>query len=977
MAYTDVAMLRWLKQRNEGFHSKALEVREAASRWLGYIPQSFQHYTTHGIDHSDEIILQISKLLFKDDDPAQAVVKALSPTEGFILVVAAYLHDSGMVASDREKQEILGSDSWRKWVQTDAARERWTAVEQFRANQTPPDSGVRNFIADLQVRFLIAEFIRNRHHERAASVIAAHQSALGRFAFDQPDLARAIADVCVAHGLSQQDLLDSYRYPEERDVFGEKVNMRFLATVLRLGDLLDMRHDRACPLLLNAACPLPADSYAHWTQYQRIVDRLTSPETIRIRAECLNANEHRVLSDWCKWLVNEVDHARRNMARARRHSDWVPPLASMAGEQPTIEIRPAPEANYLPRNWVFELDPEAVLERLVRDVYDTPNSFVRELIQNALDATRCRMYADMEGAGEELPVSPVRAAERWRDKYPLRVALRVTEGKNELSGIREPRQVLTVDDQGIGMDEAVIQGYLLQVGRSWYRTEEFRRKYSFAPTSHFGIGFLSVFAASDHVVVETRGQDQGQAVRMLLTGPRNYLLTEKGDRREPLQEGALTQLVRGWCKKVEFPVLVDDCGRHTTIRAESAQEYVQSVESESELGTRYEIRSFPIERPGIEGELYVFTCLTARREQWDYSRSKRQWLRERHPTERVPEPPGYLVCFNGIGVSQTEAAWSGTTSTRIDYRGSDGQLGASRASWRRVPRQDLVESRWEELIRSHLDRTGQSWGRELWKYKQRLAKQYELGEFWAREAGMIPIYRDGALRPASLADVEALASVWLLTKAGVGPLAFAKKGVVVGVSGGGILAPLVKGISLRDQDMESLCSQHKDRVLTRRGVGKTKWVGDGALAIEWRVDNYPATVILNKRMLESVALAREAHVSRLPNRTLVGLRVKVGEYDNAVLLNSGNRFANWFLGVWKNHADGQHAEMVRRLAIEIVTACMRPFQDQVDELREFMKRWRTLPEVPPALKAVDYRLTPESFAGIPNIRGVLRRHGRR
>ena len=281
-------------------------------------------------------MLQISKLLFTDEDVSKPVIQ-LSAVEAYILIAAAFLHDAGMVASSEEKERILKSDAWKGWATGSGdGAERWQKITNFREGPEPHDVGVRNFLADIQVRYLIAEFIRRQHHARAAIVIEQYQNQLGRFAYDDVQLQRAISRVCVTHGLRHRDLEDSGRYPYEQDIRGEKVNVRLMAILLRLGDLLDMASNRCCPLLLNAASPLPADSLPHWTEYQRI-SRATKPERITVFAECMTQDQHRVLQDWCEWLVDETQHARTLMARSTRHSDWKPPFAQF--EKDSIVIR--------------------------------------------------------------------------------------------------------------------------------------------------------------------------------------------------------------------------------------------------------------------------------------------------------------------------------------------------------------------------------------------------------------------------------------------------------------------------------------------------------------------------------------------------------------------------------------------------------------------------------------------------------------
>src|SRR5262249_21603852 len=153
---------------------------------------------------------------------------------------------------------------------------------------------------------------------------------------------------------------------------------------------------------------------AHWTQYEAIKHRLTAADRIEIRAACRTHDEHRALHDWCSWLVKEVASLPARLARTA----WAFPQASM-GERDSIQIKPAPEATYIPEKWTFELDQDAVFQRLIADVYDQPNVFLRELIQNALDATRCRMYEDLRAAGETVPDFPTQAPEGVRERYPV------------------------------------------------------------------------------------------------------------------------------------------------------------------------------------------------------------------------------------------------------------------------------------------------------------------------------------------------------------------------------------------------------------------------------------------------------------------------------------------------------------------------------------------------------------------------------
>jgi len=760
--------MRYLKLKSPEYFAKAVELRAAVEGWLGYIPQSFPHYTRHTIAHSEEIILQISKMIFATNKGKWSNIP-FNATEAYILVAAAYLHDAGMVVSDQEKMDILASDAWKSWTTGEGGgAKRLREIEKL-----TPKSGARNavekeFSANIQLRHLIAEYVRRFHHVRVRNLIIQHEARLGLFAFGDPELARAISDVCIAHGLSHPELEDSYRFPYGRDIRGEAVNLRFMAILLRIGDLLDVSQDRACPLLLNPACPLPSDSYAHWTRYQRFVHRLVSPERIEFSAECENQEEHRLLQDWFQWLVDEGRNAGTLMSRAPTRHRWTPPAMSMDGPDSTIKITPSPKATYIPSRWIFELDQEVILHRLIHDVHSDSKTFLRELIQNALDAIRCQLYLDLVARGAGLPASPTSVDEQVRREYPLRISIRPLEVKNELSGETECRQELVIDDCGIGMDEDILRKYFLQVGRSFYTTEEFSRKFPFVPTSRFGVGFLSVFAASNHVVVETykpSSELNATPIKITLTGPRNYLLTEHGTRhtngttihirlRETWADGELTKLVRTWCRRVEFPIIIHDLSSSHTVERERAEQFIAETPDVTEEGAKFMIRTFPASCPGIEGELYVFARQDKRGESWAAWSYAKYTYPEKHPNAIIPKMPPELRCLHGVTVSESEQGWE-PRAARLDFRSAAYQVTLSRQLSRFRDKPGLAElnRRWVELLREHLSSTPHSKSADGWEYMQRLIKYFPFESFWRDYPNTIRVLNKGKPKFLSLREV--------------------------------------------------------------------------------------------------------------------------------------------------------------------------------------------------------------------------------
>ncbi len=960
----ETAVMKFLGGKNGVYYGKVLELREAIRGWLAYIPQSFPHYTRHTIEHSEEIISQLSKLLFKDDDPAQPTV-SLSATEVYVVTAGAYLHDAGMVVSDKEKGEILKSDDWAKWTTgSGGGAKRLAEVKKFRKAKKPADKIVRNFLADVQLRFLIAEFVRSSHHQRAVRVLTQHQAALGRFAFDSPMLLNTINDVCLAHGLRQHELRDAERFPERRDIRGEKVNVKFMAILLRMGDLLDMSYDRACPLLLNAACPLPAGSLAHWTQYQAITHFMVAPDRIEITAECKNQREHQVLQDWCQWLVDEVREAGNLMARSPRHRNWQTPEVSLGVTGSTITIRPADGATYIPSRWVIEIDNEAVFQLLIRDAYENPEVFIRELIQNALDANRCQMYTDAMSQGVERPENPTQFSEETRFGYPVRISLKTSKVKSEFSGETEGKQVLVVEDGGIGMDRDIIERYFLQVGRSYYRSEEFRRAFKFVPTSRFGVGFLSVFAVSDYVVVETQKPSSPTSdgpLLLTLTGPRNYLLTDKGSRRtsgtrievklrKQIEHGKLTEVVTQWCRRVEFPVLVDDLGAQTTVEAERAEDFAYEMPDITEKGAKFVVRIFPIDRPGIEGGLYVFAHITKAGESWASKWWAQHSYPELHPKALKPEFPEGLTCMHGISVGGEYR--KGDWCWRVDYRGENPQpllsrevIMTRRGMWSREREIDPeIQSRWDEIMREHLASSPLATGEDGWRYRQKLIKAFPMDSFWKSVDGTIPISVGGKKKTVSWDEVKSMPCLVISLEAKRLQTHFyhyehAVKETPV------VWDTSVPGIT--DYELNALSDNCRISIFKGRSARNIRWLASGHLAVDW--------ILSHERDL--LWKFKEGHLSRpvyelvaLPEGSTVAVEIH-NTLDNVhehVLLNGTHPFTKWLVvarDACQENVYGLQVEQFENL-ISLCAEAIGYGGTYITNLRGYIEKWARIADLP-------------------------------
>lgn len=194
---------------------------------------------------------------------------------------------------------------------------------------------------------------------------------------------------------------------------------------------------------------------------------------------------------------------------------------------------------------------ENIFPIIKKFLYSDHEIFLRELISNAVDATK-----------------------------KLQTLAKSGELKGEMGDIRivvkldSKKKTLAVIDKGIGMTAEEVDKYINQIAFS--SAEEFLNKYkdkAEALIGHFGLGFYSSFMVSDKVVIKTRSykeDDEKNAVKWECDGSPEYTIKEakKSDRgtevilhiskesEEFLEEYRVLQLLKKYCKflpvEIEF-----------------------------------------------------------------------------------------------------------------------------------------------------------------------------------------------------------------------------------------------------------------------------------------------------------------------------------------------------------------------------------------------------------------------------------------
>ncbi|HEX8693936.1 MAG TPA: hypothetical protein VF746_16050 [Longimicrobium sp.] len=483
------------KAEVEQLVAMVLGAAETIGPLLKQIPQTFRQYTEHDIQHSRNLIDLMGRFI-----PVKTL-KRLNAVELTILALSALLHDSGMYVSDAEKTAALVSDGYRRFEAGQG--ERAALLAKARA------AGEHLRAATLQDA-LLAEYFRRLHPERAADVVRKHLA--GKLEFRGTDLTPAVLRVCESHGWGVLESNDP-RNPEKavarlatnRPLPGVPVNEQYLACCLRLADIMDFDRSRTPVSVFQHLAFTEEKSWEEWNKHLQVKGWHVDEHEVRYAAPCTHPAFYVAVMEFLDWIDAELRDCRVLVREApkpvaERYELNLPPVV----DRRQVEME---DRSYLAGAFRFQLDYERIMQLLMdKSLYPDPSLFLRELLQNALDACRTR-EAHAKAAGAP---------------YEARIAV-----WDYSDNSKDPRIVF--QDNGMGMSRRIVENYFMRVGRSYYKSPEFdveRQRLAEAgveleATSQFGIGILSCFMVADRFKVETY-RVGSQPLHIEIEGPTKY-----------------------------------------------------------------------------------------------------------------------------------------------------------------------------------------------------------------------------------------------------------------------------------------------------------------------------------------------------------------------------------------------------------------------------------------------------------------------
>lgn len=435
----------------------AHQIYEAAVTYLKDVRRFFPNYTLHDETHVLNVLDAMAGIL------GDQIVQ-LSRGETELLLLSACLHDLGMVYTQEEAEqcfknkrqvrdflrinspELLGrpADEWpeekRQWYL------RW--LHPFRLQQVFQNKAWRELLSDWPTEAVPK---------------------------------RCVLAVCQAHGETPEE------FSKDRDLAylaASDADPLFCALLLRLADLLDFDDTRA-PQVLYSYVTCSEESQREWAKHRASggFRYPASPSTAKLpyKARCTNPGIEHTIRDFLNWIDSELNTCYSLQQDCYR--DWqrrFPFPRSIGRDEVESE-------GYVSGDFHMTMDQARVMELLTGEqLYNDDAVFIRELLQNSIDATLLRLKMDQNFSYEDARID----LWEWIDW--------------------EGNIWLRIDDQGVGMTLGMLQRYFLKIGNSYYTSQELRRDLrehgqsgEYQSISRFGIGFLSCFLCGTFAEVST------------------------------------------------------------------------------------------------------------------------------------------------------------------------------------------------------------------------------------------------------------------------------------------------------------------------------------------------------------------------------------------------------------------------------------------------------------------------------------------
>lgn len=446
-------------------------------------------YTLHDADHLFHVLNIMGRII------PNSLLNVMSTPELMLLIMTAFFHDIGMAPDE------IDVNAWEKYWDISPNFANSIEEEQFRrfsrfasAHPTELDNiehkrknGIASEVTQLK-NYLISDYIRGTHSQRAKEIIKKDWNE--KILYRDIDLTVEFAELCHSHCEDTMNLLrmDS-SFICSSDTL---ICFPLLGVILRIADLLDFDSKRAPSVLYSHLYVKHPISIKEWNKHRSVDSWIINSELFALHARCNHPAIQAALNDYCDIIDNELmlcnnilSSISPSISGFKREINFRLPIKVNRDRIETKKDIDGKPIYYFTKTQ-FNLSKKQVIDLLMgTKLYGNSEVALRELIQNSIDA--CLLRKSLE--------------KKWGNNYEPKIMVRYYSENGE--------DYLSVNDNGTGMDQYIVDTYYSKVGSSFYTSSDYydlrsEFKPEFIPTSRFGIGILSCFMVSDTIITETR-----------------------------------------------------------------------------------------------------------------------------------------------------------------------------------------------------------------------------------------------------------------------------------------------------------------------------------------------------------------------------------------------------------------------------------------------------------------------------------------
>lgn len=428
----------------------------------------------------------------------------------------------------------------------------------------------------------LRNYIRENHHLRSEEFIISNFKDL---AIEDEHQARIIGRICRGH--RRENLSNRLMFKYDGMYKNYPINIPLLSAFLRIADELDLTFERTPQVVYDHVPPKEPISDEEWKKHLSISGVGLSPEehTIKCTVTCKSPKIHRALKNLEVKIDEELEDLPNHLHHYRLYRIHLP-------REFLMDISPEGYKYY---DFRFSLQEKEIMNLLMGErIYESRKESLRELLKNSVDSCR------------------------YRKKLLKKNGL--SYNPEIIFEISPDGDVIIVTDNGIGMDEDIIERYFTKIGRSFYRSPDFLEKdVDFTPVSELGIGILSCFMIANKVVVETK-TDNNKPLLIEIDDISDYFFVKEGKRKKVgttitlvLKEDVGEQIdlakeIKYYARHLEFPVkVILSNGKDVVVEDAGFEPDIGTFLSESELDTeKHDFHLVKIDETFLEGIIALF-----------------------------------------------------------------------------------------------------------------------------------------------------------------------------------------------------------------------------------------------------------------------------------------------------------------------------------------------------------------------------------